>query len=120
MSKTRVCAIFGIVMFACPANAGDVSIGETGYLRNVRADMVIVFKNQDAMSKVEDLRKAGADTRSMLPYVACIVANDTKILVTADITGGFKSGLFGTSDVTVIAGPNAGCRGVVDKEYVRP
>jgi hypothetical protein len=108
-----------------PVTAGqggavEVDIGEAGFLKSDTGGNVIVFKNQDAMSKVGQLSRAGADTSVLVPYVACIVPDNTKVLVTADgFSGAFKSGFFGTRTVIVIAGQDAGCKGVVDKKRVQ-
>jgi len=111
-----------MVLFSCAAIADDanVHIGETGYLRSANGDNVIVFKSQDAMSKAVQLSKAGADSQLLVQYVACLVPTGTKILViTGEISSAFWSGAEGTSDVMVITGPYAGCKGVVNKKYVQ-
>jgi hypothetical protein len=121
MGKIRMCFIIGMVSFACTASATarEVEIGGTGYLRSADGGRVVLFKSQDAMSKVIELAKANADNSLFARYVACVVPADTKVLViTGDITGAFMSGAGGTADVMVITGQQSGCQGVVPDSKV--
>src|SRR4051794_40923683 len=90
MRNVMVSAVVGM-LFASGASAEEAKIGDTGYLRS-SGGMIGVFKTQDAMSKFFKLRDAGADNELLAQQVACIVPDNTKVLVTADITGGFWSG----------------------------
>jgi hypothetical protein len=95
-------------------------IGEVGYLRSRDGGSVLVFTSQDGMSKAVQLRDAGADTRLIMPYIACLAPYGAKVLViTGEITGAFMSGLGGTTDVMVTEGARAGCKGVVRDEDIR-
>lgn len=72
------------------------------------------------MSSARQLARAGADMQLILQYVACIVPTDTKVLViTGEISSAFLSGFDGTSDVVVITGTKAGCRGTVNDKDVQ-
>jgi hypothetical protein len=94
--------------------SSPVHIGETGHVRDSKYPNVYVFKSQSAMDNVAELARANADNSLIYQQMACIVPNGTTVMVNADITGGFMSGLGGTSDVLVINGPHSGCKGVVN------
>jgi len=100
--------------------SGQIRKGETGYLRSHDGGKLILYGSQDGMSKVTQLIRAGADDSLLSQYVACMVPNNTKVLdITGEISSAFMSGFGHTRDVMVVAGPQAGCRGVVDDKWVK-
>jgi hypothetical protein len=122
----RIAVSFGVILFANITDAATlVPIGKTGVLRTTThpldlSGQLILFKSQDAMFKVVQLLNAKADPSLLTQYAACVVPNNTRVLViTGEITGAFASGVESTSDVMVIAGPSAGCRGVVHDDAVK-
>ena len=122
MTKTKIGAVLGIILFGSATNAAstEVHIGDAGYLQRPDGGSVAILKSQDAMSKVSDLSKAGADPALIMEYIACFVPSETKVLnITGEITGAFMSGAGGTSDVEVVTGPQAGCKGTVKKDYLK-
>jgi hypothetical protein len=96
----------------------ETRIGDTALLRAKQGmERVFIFKSQDDISTALDLYKAGADQSLIMEHVACVVPSGTKVLITTSgITGAFMSGLGGTSDVMVVTGPDAGCKGTVSKD----
>lgn len=127
MSKIMMRLILQTVISACAiilacfaSAAAEVRIGETGYLRSDKVSEIFVFKSSDAMSRVNELLKAGADASLLEQYIACFVPTNTKVLViTGEITSAFMSGADHTSDVMIITGPMAGCKGVVANIFVQ-
>jgi len=123
MRKPAIFLMMGAVLFSAAittATAAEVKIGETGYLRSPDGKTVALFKSQSGIAEAMTLYKAGADEFLLGTYLSCIVPNETKVLViTGQITGAFMSGADQTSDVMVITGPNAGCKGVVPNIFVK-
>jgi hypothetical protein len=129
------CVILAIVIYAASpgrnsSSAGlgtvttdvdaRVKIGETSYLRTNDASGIFIFKSQDAMYQTWKLLKAGADDSLTDQYTACFAPTNTKILViTGEISSAFMSGADHTSDVMVLTGPKAGCRGTVPNRFVQ-
>jgi hypothetical protein len=101
------------------ASTTEVKIGETGYLREADGGGVWVFKSRDSLSKARALARAGADSSLILQELACSTPTNTKVLViTGEISSAFLSGMDGTADVVVVAGPKAGCKGTVAKNKI--
>jgi hypothetical protein len=91
-----------------------VHVGDTGFLRSTTMDWVPVFKTRDAVTTVVQLARAGATNQAIAPYIACYAPNETKVLhISESMSGAFMNGMEGTAEITVLTGPDAGCKGVV-------
>lgn len=117
--RIRTCLVFGMVLLASTVTAAqsDVETGKPGYLDSRSSDIVLIFKNVDALLGFVELRRTGDDSELVVRYFSCVVPVGTKVLnITGEVTEG---GRHGTSDVMVITGPNAGCRGVVPSAQLK-
>jgi hypothetical protein len=82
-------------------------------LRNTNGQSVFIWRDSDRMSEGFRMINAGVHQTNpglVMQQITCVVPNGTDIVVSS---GGWMS-----SAVTVVAGPQSGCRGVVPNEMI--
>jgi hypothetical protein len=110
--RTMAAAAFIGTLLLVPA---DITLAQTRTL--VRPDgaggSIIIWKNEKAHSEGVKLIGAGINKTNpalLMPLLACLVPVGAQAVVT---DGGFFS-----SNVTIVSGNEAGCRGVISNDYL--
>lgn len=109
MWKTAL-ALAALLMVATAAGAGGRSL-----LAPPGAKVVIVWKDSKALFEGLELIRAGVhETRMdlLLRLISCVVASGNRVIIS-------DAGVF-TSEIVVIDGDNAGCRGIVSNDELGP